>query len=187
MKTLILASLLISTNIFAAGFSAGDKYISHQIEGRLSVSCPQQGPTDPTSGSTICTANILDPGEYTYFIGDKVDADAVKLQATREDGSLSVVKNISYDGSQGKSKKSVNLWIRTLTQKPLLGPGKNSIHFVLTKNGKLIEEGTFDVTADDGGRNLCRRMGVYYSPSSSDCMYPQNLCGRYFSENNYCK
>jgi hypothetical protein len=187
MKKVILSVFLVSTNIFAAGFSGGDKYVAHLIEGRLNVTCPQDSTGGPTSGAAFCRSNILDPGEYTYFIGNKVDADTVKLQATREDGSLSVVKAVSYDGAQGKSKKSVNLWIRTVLQKPLLGLGKNTIHYVLTKNNSIVEEGTFDVTADDGGRKTCARVGFYYSQMSSDCMNPQNLCGRYFAENNYCK
>lgn len=189
MKTLfsIVLVLIINPSLSnAAGFSGGDKYTSHLIEGRLTVSCPQ-GPTGPSTGSTFCHANILDPGEYTYFVGPKIDADTVKLQATREDGSLSVAKSAAYDAVNGKSKKSFNLWIRTVLQKPLLGLGKNSIHFVLTKNGATVEEGAFEVTVDDGGRNVCARAGFYFSQLSADCANPQNLCGRYFSENNYCK
>jgi len=185
MKILILSLLVLTSNIYAASFSGGDKYTSHLIEGRLTVTCPAT-PTGPSTGSAFCRANILDPAEYTYFIGSKIDADMVKLQATREDGSLSVVKNVAYDGTNGKSRKSINLWIRTVLQRPLLGLGKNSIHYVLTKNNSIIEEGTFEVTADDGGRFTCARTGFYYSQLSSDCMNPQNLCGRYFAENNYC-
>lgn len=189
MKTLVLIFLVLTINLSlanAAGFSGGDKYKSHLIEGRLTVSCPQ-GQSGPSTGSTFCQSNILEQGEHTYFLGPKLDADMVKIQATREDGSLSVVKSVAYDGVNGKSKNSVNLWIRTILQKPLLGLGKNSIHFVLSKSGTTVEEGTFEITADDGGRNVCSKPGFYFSQLSSDCANPQNLCSRYFSENNYCK
>ena len=179
----LLANLSLGN---AAGFSDGDRFISHVIEGRLSVTC-QGPPGGPSSGSAFCQSNILDSGEYTYFIGPKLDADTVKVQATREDGSVSVVKTLAYDGVNGKSRKSINLWIRTVLQRPLLGMGKNSIHFILVKNGSTVEEGTFDVSVDDGARNICRRVGFYFSQISSDCANPQNLCGRYFGENNYCK
>ncbi|MFA6238572.1 MAG: hypothetical protein WC635_14655 [Bacteriovorax sp.] len=179
--------LLFSFSIAnAAGLSGGEQFSTQKIEGRLSVQCMSNTP-GPTSGSAICRGEILNPGEYSYFVGPKIDADTVTLRAIREDGSESKTKSEKYDGSVGKSKKSFNLWISTVLQRPLLGFGKNTVKYKLSKEGITVEAGEFIVNVVDGGKSVCQRTGYYTSTMSSDCSMPQNLCSRYFSENNYCQ
>lgn len=184
---LILGNCLFLSLASANGLSGGDQFSTQLIEGRLLVQC--SGGTTPgsTNGSAICRAEILNPGEYSYFIGSKIDADHVTLRATREDGSVSKAKTEAYDGEKGKSKKSFNLWISTVFQRPLLGFGKNTVKYTLTKDDATVESGTFIVNVVDGGRATCQRVGYYTSQSTNDCSMPQNLCSRYFSENNYCQ
>lgn len=170
----------------AAGLSGGDQFSAQLVEGRLNVSCMGTG-SGPTFGSAYCRSEILNPGEYSFFIGPKTDADIVTLQATHEDGSISKAKKSDYDSVNGKSKKSFNLWIRTVLQRPLLDYGKNIVTYTLSKNGRDIEQGTFNVEVVKGGRAVCQRIGFYTSSVSSDCATPENFCARYFAENNYCQ
>ena len=185
MKIFITALFLSTATAFAAGFSGGDQYSSVDIYGRLNVQC--SGAQGTTSGFVDCRGQILTPGEYSYFIGPKSEADSVTLIATRENGSVSKSKTEKYDGEKGRSKKSFNLWISSVLQRPLLDYGKNTVKFTLSQNGHVTETGSFIVNVVEGGRSVCQRVGLYNSPLASDCQFPTNLCSRYFSENNYCQ
>jgi len=186
---LILTALLGATGTAnGLGFSTGNQFSSQDISGRLQVQCMSGIPGGPTMGYTQCQLNILNPNEYAHFIGPTdVDADRVTLQATREDGSVSVEKTEGYDSKAGKSTGTFNLWIYTVFQRPLLGPGKNSVQFTLKKNNQVVRAGTFFATVGDGGSATCQRTGFFTSSSANDCASPQNFCGQYFSENNYCQ
>lgn len=184
-KMMLLTLLLGSSQVFAAGLSGGEQFSTQEIAGRLTVQCSSQSGT--TSAFADCRGQILNPGEYSYFTGPVSDADHVTLRATREDGSVSKAKTEEYDGAKGKSKKSFNLWISTVFQRPLLGFGKNTVKYTMTKNGTTVEEGTFIVNVVDGGRSVCQRTGFYFSSSANDCNMPTNFCSQYFSENNYCQ
>ncbi len=170
----------------AEGLSGGDQFTTQRIEGQLTVSC-MSGTPGPTNGSTYCRDEILNPGEYSYFIGSTINADHVSLQATREDGTVSKLKTVEYDSVSGKSKKSFNLWINTVFQRPLLGFGKNTVTFNLIKNGVTVKTGSFIVQVSEGEHTVCQRTGYYTSMNSADCQNPQIFCSRYFSENNYCQ
>ena len=186
LKTLTLAMFLVgSTCTFAAGLSGGDQYSAQNIYGRLTLQCAT--PNGMTTVFTDCRRQILNPGEYAHFVGPQTDADHVTLRATREDGSVSKAKTAEYDGAEGKSKKTFNLWISTVLQRPLLNFGKNTVTYTLTKNGNKVEEGTFVVNVVDGGKAVCQRSGFYFSNLEDDCKFPSNYCPVYFNENNYCQ
>lgn len=187
MKKFISCTLfLFAGTIFAAGFTGGDTFTSQNIHGNLSVSCMNnQG--GPSFGVATCRMNYLNPGEYSYFQGPNVDADEVTLQTTWENGKKSKSKTSQYDSTTGKSKKSFNLWISTLTQRPLLDLGKNTVSYKLTKNGSIVESGEFIVNVNSAGTKYCQRYGSYISNDSNDCARASNLCDRYFRENNYCE
>ena len=181
----MLSVLLCTATSFGAGLSGGDQFSTVNIYGRLNVQCT--GPQGSTSGFADCRGQILNPGEYSYFVGPKSEADQVTLIATHEDGSVSKAKTEKYDGEMGKSKKAFNLWISTVLQRPLLDFGKNTVKYTLSEKGKVVEQGSFIVSVVDGGRSVCQHNGYYYSTMASDCQFPTNLCSRYFSENNYCQ
>lgn len=187
MKTFVaLAALILSSSLFAVGFSAGDNFSTLDIRGRLSVSCfSTQGGS--TFGSANCAMNVLSPAEYSFFNGPQMDADSVSLQATWENGKKSKVKTEKYDGSIGKSKKSFNLWISTLLQRPLLDYGKNTVSYTLTKNGTVVDQGEFVVTVAAGETRTCQRTGFYTSSNPNDCSMAYQFCDAYFRDNNYCK
>jgi len=185
-KLLALCAALLSTSLFAAGFSGGDTFTNVDLDGRLSVSCMgSQG--GPSYGVANCRMDILNPGEYSYFVGPKIDADSVSLQATWENGKKSKIKTEKYDGTTGKSKKSFNLWISTLLQRPLLDSGKNTVSYSLTKNGTVVEQGEFIVNVVSGGTRYCQRTGFYTSSNNQDCAQPAQFCDRYFRDYNYCQ
>ena len=186
LKVLFLMLVLGSaTQAYSAGLSGGEQFSTQDLSGNLTVQCnSSQG---VQTAFATCRGQILNPGEYSYFVGPQTDADQVTLRATREDVSVSKAKTEDYNGPTGKSKKSFNLWISTVFQRPLLGYGKNTVKYTLTKNGKTTEEGTFIVTVVDGGNSTCQRHGFYFSNLASDCSNPTLYCDRYFSENNYCK
>jgi hypothetical protein len=189
-KTLIafLICSIFSLPVFAVGFTAGDLFSTFNLEGSLNVSC--SGTSAPSFGHANCRGQILSPSEYSYFQGPKdtnLIADKVSLSAVREDGSISKSKIEDYDSVKGLSKKSFNLWISTVFQRPLLAFGKNTVNYTLTKNGNVVLTGSFVVDVVSGGRSVCQRTGFYTSSFANDCAFPANFCSRYFSENNYCQ
>lgn len=187
MKTIMLAfACLLSLSTFAAGFSAGNVFTTLTLEGRLSVQCFGSGPGS-SYGTSFCSAQVLDPGEYSYFVGPKIDADKITLQALWENGQSSKKKTEQYDATTGRSKKPFNLWISTVFQRPLLDFGKNIINYSLTKDGVVVEEGNFVVEVVKGTYRVCPRDGFYTSSTSNDCTFPSGLCYRYFSDYNYCR
>ncbi len=182
---IVLVSVFLSFNSISAGFSGGDIFKSTNIEGNLSVTCVGNQP-GPNMGNAYCRMNFLTPGEYSFFIGPKIDADKVTLQAIWENGKKSKPKTENYDGVQGKSKKSFNLWIATLFQRPLLDFGTNTVQYTLTKNGQTVEQGEFEVKVISGSNRICTRHGHYVSTNTQDCTNASQYCDTYFRENNYC-
>ncbi len=185
MKLISLVLFILSFQSLAAGFSAGENFKSINVSGNIMISCVSA--TASNVARANCYSNILDPSEYSFFVGSKIDADEVVLQATDEQGRKSVVKKEKYDGLIGKSKKPFNLWIATVFQKPLLNYGKNTVEYKLLKQGQVVEAGTFVTEVASGESRRCSRGGYYMSSDLNDCSFPQNYCARYFMENNYCQ
>jgi hypothetical protein len=183
---LILTFLMMACNSFATGLTGGDQFSAVAISGQLSVQCMGSNP-GTNYGTAYCQSELLNPGEYSYFTGPNIDADSVTLQATWPNGKVSKSKTEKYNSTTGKSVKSFNLWISTLLQRPLLSYGKNIVRYVLSKNGNKVEEGIFNVEVTTGETKRCQRSGFYTSNDNNDCVFPQNLCNRYFAENNYCE
>lgn len=186
MKRIVaILNIFISFNLLATGFSGGDQYTSTDIEGRITVSCHGNTP-GPTYAVHICRSNVLNPGEYSYFKGPTGDYDSVTLQANWENGKKSIIKTEKYDGKNGISKKLFNLWIVSLTQRPLLDYGKNIVNYQLIKNKTTIESGSFNTDVVDAGTRVCQRDGHYTSSNNADCTNPSQFCDNYFRVNRYC-
>jgi hypothetical protein len=184
--SLMMSVLLIGFAAHAeVGFKNGNERTAVLSEGQIVVDC-RAG--NPSIAYYTCRQEVMVQGEYDYFQGpEKVTADAVTLSAVHADGSRRS-KDVGYNASTGKSTKSVNLWILTLFQKPLLDIGPNKVSYKMTKNGKVTGSGVFTANVIDGGRKVCHRRGYYYSPGpgNNDCRTPQNYCLQYFRENNFC-
>ena len=178
--------LFASQNLFAAGFSSGNEFQSTLIQGRLTAICPAVQPGAPQQISYItCRATILDPAEFDYFVGPKVDGDKVELVSTREDGSTRS-KSSGYDGEVGKSDKRFNLWISTLTQRPLLADGVNKVSYKITKGNAKITSGEFIATVTRQPTATCRPRTINF-PFAQDCNNQLSACDRYFDLENYCQ
>ncbi|MNL30457.1 hypothetical protein D3C87_1521950 [compost metagenome] len=181
--SMIFAIVLMGLTAQAeVGFKAGNEMTAVLSEGDITVHC-RYG--NPTMQYVRCRADILTTGEYDFFVGPAgVAADEVTLTARHQDGS-SRTKTVDYDSKKGRSSKSINLWILTLLQKPLLDPGVNKVSYKMTKGSKVAARGEFTAVVKDGGRKVCSRRG-YYNDMSSNCMNPERYCQDFFRENNYC-
>lgn len=186
MKILFsIITLFTVQNLFAAGFSTGNEFHATLIQGRLTMICPSGTPGGQQNVLFTCRATILDPAEYDYFVGPMVDGDKVTLEATREDGSTRS-KTTGYDGSKGKSENRFNLWISSLTQRPLLADGANKISYKITKANATITSGEFTAKVVREPTATCRPRTLY-SSSAMDCQNQMTACGRYFELENYCQ
>lgn len=184
-----ISTALVATTSLAAdliGFGPSNHFESRIISGDITVTCQ-----DPQSGYQTsyfrCNSQILDPWEYGYFNGPKnISAEKVYLTATHEDGSTRE-KNSNYDSTTFKSTDRINLWIRTVFQRPLLKMGKNVIDYQLQSSGQTVNQGQFVVDVVQAPNRTCRRNGFYTSNDINDCRNSNNMCDRYFYEENYCQ
>ncbi|MEN0059567.1 MAG: hypothetical protein AAGB31_12080 [Bdellovibrio sp.] len=185
--SLIWAALLTVVQAASAevGFSGGNARTSVLVKGRIYVECQDTGGI-PQHAQFRCEEDILLPTDYDYFQGPAgVTADEVILKAVREDGS-SRTKDSGYDTAKARSTQQFNLWIHTLTQKPLLKMGRNQVAYTLKQKGKVTASGQFTAEVQDGGEKVCPRTGYYWSHNRVDCQSGASLCSRFFAENNYC-
>lgn len=178
----ILLSLSVSAQERPVGFKSGNFFESQRILGDLRVSCVHPAGFRETRFYN-CSMEILNPIEMTYFVGPVVDADEVRLTALHTDGSQKSKTN-KYDGKQGVSKSRFNLWVKTLTQSPLLDLGENRISYELTKKDKLVAQGEFVAQVDRVQPAYCR--AASYS-DSGQCADSYTYCSRYFRDQNYCQ
>jgi hypothetical protein len=116
-----------------------------------------------------------------FVIAEVVDADRFRLIAPQPDGS-SIQKSGIFKAEQRRSWLPVNLLPRTLTQVPLLRVGHQTIQYILTKDGRSVEEGYFQVRVFKENPKTC--------PSKSmtpvlpgECEDASNaVCDRFFQE-----
>lgn len=181
---IVVASFHPSGALADAGFSGGDTFNSIDLVADVTISCQEGVQRD--FRSVTCVENILNPGEYTYFVGPTgIVGDEVELKATWEDGSIHE-KRGSYSNEKGRTEKPFNLWISTLLQRPLLDMGLNQIVWQMKDAGQLVAAGKFEVRVNDGGERNCPR-GYYTSNQLNDCRFPSNICWRHFRAYNYCQ
>lgn len=187
MKKLIfvLAFLVPSLGSAGSGFDQGNRFVTSNLEGEVSVTCRDGRQQD--FAAFRCYMNILDPSEFAYFRGPKnTDADKVFLKATREDGTV-FEKNGRYDSVNGISKSRFNLWIETLLQRPLLKLGKNEVKYRLTKGDAVVSKGRFLAEVTQGPDRVCSRRRHYFSSDMNDCRNGNSVCDQYFRDENYCQ
>jgi len=179
-----LAITLVSSQVFAAGLAGGETYQANYISGDISIRCSSAGQSDYRTHR--CFGSYLSPESWSKFVDNSgVNADKVKL-TFRDHKNKKRSKSSSFNSSKGESKKSFNLWVRTLTQRPLLKSGDNEISYALSKKGTTVETGTFNVHVEDTPTRRCGYRS-YYSSNMDDCRFPSNVCNQYFREQNACR
>ena len=176
----ILATLLICTASQAAGLKAGNNFESTRLLGDIRVRCGHGSESKVVN--LRCDEDILAPTYYSKFV-TQADADKVKLTYIDSRGKK---RSKSSRIKDGQSKRSFNLWIWTLTQRPLLDIGENIISYKLTKKGKNVDSGDFTVNVDEMPARDCG-YGNYYYSSVNACDSYTNLCRTHFQRNNYCR
>lgn len=187
LKFALIAFAMISgsAQAFAAtGFDVGNEFRAVELRGSVTVTCPSRWGGMQTA-YFHCSGEVLDPVEFARFRTDApVNADSVELRAVHQDGS-SRTKAGSFSSSKSTSER-FNLWIRTLTQKPLLEMGRNTIAYKLKRNGAVVQDGTFVATVADGGVRGCAHDSIW-SQNEHDCSGGSSICSTYFSRQNYCE
>lgn len=187
MTSALFASFFtLSTGASATevSFKAGSSFEAVKVSGSIGVWCPSDRIQGASDFRTIyCSANLLLPGEFSKVVysGDEA-ADEVKVSVTHGSGKR-VTKSSKL--KDGVSTKNINLWVRTLFQRPLLDYGHNQVEYSLTQRGSLVSAGTFDVDVDSLPDRRCRYR-TYNAPSPSACNN-FSLCNRYFADENYCE
>lgn len=172
---ILFTVLFLSPSLLAEGrigFSSGDTFTAYDYEGSFTLFCPSQ------SRRVVCQGYGLEPGEYDHLVfPGSLDADEVTLTRVNTRGETRS-KDSKIKRGANRSKKSFNLWIRTLFQRPLLSMGDNTIRYSFEKNGNKVSEGSINVQVTDGGLKFCRHMTL--SGRDSDCQSPSALCSSYF-------
>lgn len=180
--------VLITFSAFQAfavriGFSSAVEFKASAIDGKVTVTCHSQGGAKQVQYH--CREVALDPQAYDIFVGpQETRADKVELKAFHQDGS-NRIKILSYDGQRGQSRDSVNLWISTLFQKPLLEMGTNRIQYKLYNTNADFGGGEVVVNVARGAPRTCET-SYYSSPDMTDCESQYTICQRYFEQFNYC-
>lgn len=172
----LLALILVLTGGFALAettFEDGTVYSANTYSGNVWVNCAGQ-----PSELRHCAGYDLEPGMYTRLISG-ADADRFEVEALHADGDT-VKKKGKFNADSGKSDR-INLWIRTLFQRPLLSMGENTVRYTLTKKGNVVEQGEFTVRVESGARTQCRTGTIFTGGSCGSQGY---VCDEYFAR--YC-
>jgi len=180
---LFVACLFSSTGFAKVGFQSGDMFFVHSLFGEIQVSC--QTRTETLTTIYDCNESALLPTEVDFFIGPRGNAvQEVRLTNLQDSNSRRVV---SYNPQIGQSRGAVNLWLRSVLQRPLLSFGSNQIFYELLDGQTIITSGTFGVTVGRGASFSCDVPGLYRSSSLEDCRNPQKYCSDFFRSNNFCR
>jgi len=170
----IMVAALFSFSVAGAGFEHGNSYSHITFEGSVTASC------DSSTRSYYCSAYGLTPSMYTKLVtAQSLDANKFVVTATHESGKTRTKKG----KFKGTKSKAINLWLRTLLQRPLLDMGVNQISYQILKGKTVVKSGSFEVTVDRGERRACRR--GYIRMLGDDCSSAR-VCDEYFRR-GYCR
>jgi hypothetical protein len=176
---LIIALFSFSTNASSVGFQSGDAFEARDLSGSFTLFCPGQ------TKVVQCRGYELAPASFDYLrFPDTVAADRVELSSVNESGEITK-KKLRVNADEGRSRKRVNLWVRTLFQKPLLSLGLNKVLYQFSLRGSDSLSGSFDVTVTQGAALQCRHDTMV--GSEQDCKNAFSLCSRYFASQNNCQ
>ena len=177
----IIATLLLSGAVHSAGLKAGNEFESTRLLGDIRVRCGTG--SDSRTVNLRCDEDILAPTYYSKFVAQNSEADKVKISYIDSRGKK---RSKSSRFKNGESSRSFNLWVWSLTQRPLLDIGENQISYKLTKKGKEVGSGQFTVNVEEMPARDCGYGNYYYSNVNS-CNSYIDLCRNHFRRYNYCR
>jgi len=182
---LLIACSFFSLSVypFTTGFGLGEDLTFSQLSGVLTVSCFDHSNSE--HALFRCRGTSVEPSRYSYFYGPKdMVADKIYLVSTWQNGKV-VKKTRSYDSKNNRSYSPINLAHRSLTQTPLIGEGRNVIHYQFLKKQEVVLEGTLEVRLLMAESRICRD-GHITSYNVADCRNSADICNRYFQNENNC-
>lgn len=187
--TFVITSI-ISTISFAqaapiAGFKNGNELEVQTLRGSVQYYCRDNMGKNYTRHWS-CVADLVSPDTHDYVIANaKIDANKVTITATHEDGSTKS-KTVNFNSEKSVSSSRVNLWVKTLTQSPLLEKGANSINVEFKKSNKVVESGNFVSQVHHLGAVQCRHRATY-AQNNGQCDNQNMGCDYYFYLENNCQ
>jgi hypothetical protein len=189
MSKAILVLIALFSRAYASplGFENGNEFTANPITGQVQVTC--DGFNGNSSARYTCRDIALDPRAYDFFVGPRdARANQVVLENVDENGSIKS-KVLTYEGSFGKSKEAVNLWISTIFQKPILKLGTNKIRYSIYSShqpSQPYSSGIFEAIVRRGVTRICPD-GRYISHDTNDCNSQYSICQKYFAEFKNCR
>lgn len=187
---LIILSFLVGALIippaFAVDFEGATEFTNITLEGSFRVTC--QNGREFRQANHYCRGYILNPtGSFARLTDDSgVVADRVELQTTRKDGGRVIKKRMRWDAANGQTERDVNLWVRTLFQRPLLEMGDNEVRYAYTKNGQRVKEGSFFANVAQGEARSCEPRTLH-TGNLFFCENYGSACNHYFTQQNNCE
>ena len=181
MKKLLLLFILIALgyNLNAAELEQGDGYHVIQASGTLHLTCEGyvNGRYIVDHSNLYCRDSRVDTASHSRFLSDNAISDQVRL--TNLNSGYSKIKK--FYPSKGFSK-SFNLLVRSLTQRPLLLSGLNTIKYEMLDDSRANETGLFDVYVRLERRNCYPQYYRYFNLSA--CRGNNSyMCRDYFIRN----
>ena len=181
-KVALVLGLLFSLNTYSSvGFKTGNDFKAHSLRGSFNLTCSSGRERKRVVRN--CGAYFLSPANRTKFVTDSgIDANKVVLKRVNSKGKT-IKKKSKFNSRTGESKSNFNLWIKTLTQRPLLAYGENVISYELT--GNESERGEFIVNVEKMPTKTCRYRS-YHVFNMRYCNDAYGYCSEYFREQNFC-
>jgi hypothetical protein len=191
VKRMILVPLIMIFSVFFSysevvfgktGFEYGADFEAHSLKGNVTVYCFKNGRN--TISHVYCRAGVISPSGWQYFLGDKkISADKLYLKNTQANGKIRK-KKMSYDSSKYRTKRRVNLWTDTLTQRSLLDYGENEIEYAFLRDGSSVKTGSFTAFVKRGEDLECRSRTYHLGRAGCQNV---SICRRYFQDENDCR
>ena len=171
-----------SAEFRATGLELGNNLTHVTLKGHVKMQCNEYALTGPAEFD--CTMDALEPFTSSRFQTALVyDADHFDMNVAHEK-SWSRHKSGEYVPASGSSALSLNLWSASIFDWPILEDGLNVATYQLTKKGKVVTTGAFNVTVAHISRACQPKTIVSYDPN--DCRSKSAACTRYFFDNNHC-
>lgn len=181
---LSVISIGFSPAIFAADFEGETEFTHYDLQGFYRVTCFGGGRSETAYHQ--CRGYLLDPFSFGYFTHDTDEmVDRVHLSTVNKDGKT-INKRSDWNAEEGRSQKRINLWVKTLFQRPLLEIGDNQVSYRLTSSGEIVDAGEFQVMVHDGGVRTCRDRSTTTGDMNL-CESYSRACDEYFRMENNCE